>query len=57
MTETAQRMMSLAQRSVSAAAKIQSRSTAQATGSEYSLMDSATLARAYGNVWSRLMTN
>lgn len=55
--EIVQRMMSLAQRSVSAAAKIQSRSVAQATGSEYSLMDAATLARAYGNVWGRLMTN
>ena len=56
LNETAQRMMTLAQRSLAAVTKIQSRSVAQATGSEYSLMDAATLARAYGNVWTRLMT-
>jgi polyhydroxyalkanoate synthase len=57
LTETAQRMMTLAQRSLAAATKMQSRSVAQATGSEYSLMDAATLARAYGTVWTRLLTN
>ena len=57
LTETAQRMMTLTQRSVAAMSKMQSRSVAQATGSEYSLMDAATLARAYGNVWTRLLTN
>lgn len=56
-TETAQRMMDLAQRSLSAATKMQARSVAQATGSEYQLMDAATLARAYGNVWARAMTH
>ncbi len=54
--ETAQRMMTLAQRSLAAAAKMQSRSIAQATGSEYQLMDGATLARAYANVWARALT-
>ncbi|MEM9247186.1 MAG: class I poly(R)-hydroxyalkanoic acid synthase [Pseudomonadota bacterium] len=55
--ETTQRMMALAQRSMTAVTKMQSRMAAKASGSEYSLMDSATLARAYGNVWARLMTN
>ncbi len=55
--ETTQRMMTLAQRSVAAVSKIQARSVAQASGSEYSLMDATTLARAYGNVWARMMTN
>jgi polyhydroxyalkanoate synthase len=56
-TETAQRMLELSQRSIAAVSKMQSRSVAQATGSEYSLMDAATLARAYGNVWSRVLAN
>jgi len=56
-TEMAQRMMTLAQRSLSAASKMQARSVAQATGSEYQLMDAATLAKAYGNVWARAMTH
>ncbi|MEL7116828.1 MAG: class I poly(R)-hydroxyalkanoic acid synthase [Pseudomonadota bacterium] len=55
--ETTERMIELAQRSVTAAAKMQQRSIAQATGSEYQLMDAATLARAYGNVWARALTN
>ncbi|PWJ21642.1 PHA/PHB synthase family protein [Jannaschia seohaensis] len=54
--ETAQRMMALTQRSLAAAAKMQSRSVAQATGSEYQLMDAATLTRAYANVWARALT-
>ena len=39
--ETTQRVMDLAQRSIAAAAKMQSRSVAQASGSEYQLMDAA----------------
>ncbi|MEX0280115.1 MAG: PHA/PHB synthase family protein [Arenibacterium sp.] len=55
--ETTQRMMDLAQRSIAAAAKMQSRSVAQASGSEYQLMDAATLTRAYSNVWMRALSN
>jgi polyhydroxyalkanoate synthase len=56
-TEMAQRMMTLTQRSLSAASKIQARSLAQASGSEYQLMDATTLTKAYGNVWARAMTH
>jgi polyhydroxyalkanoate synthase len=55
--EMTQRMMTLAQRSITAASKIQARTMAQASGSEYSLMDATTLAKAYGNVWSRALTH
>ena len=54
--ETAQRLMSLTQRSVAAAARMQSRAVAQAAGSEYQLMDAATLTQAYTNVWMRALT-
>lgn len=53
---TAHRLMELTQRSVSAAAKMQARTVAQASGSEYQLMDAATLSRAYSTVWMRAMT-
>ena len=56
LSQTAQRMMTLAQRSVAAAAKMQSRTLAQATGAEYQLMDSGTLARAYGTVQTRALS-
>jgi len=53
--ETAQRLMSIAERSIAAASKMQARSIAQAAGSEYQLMDAATLSRAYSNVWMRTL--
>lgn len=55
--DLAKRMMTLTQRSATAASKLQARSLAQASGSEYSLMDASTLAKAYGNVWSRALTH
>lgn len=54
LSETALRMMELSQRALEASAKMQARSLAQATGSEYALMDAATLAKAYGSFWSDL---
>ncbi|TDL90846.1 PHA/PHB synthase family protein [Meridianimarinicoccus aquatilis] len=56
-TVVAKRMMTLTQRSLAAASKVQARSMAKASGSEYSLMDASTLAKAYGNVWSRALTH
>ena len=55
-TQTSQRLMDLAQRSVAATARLQARSLAQASGSEYQLMDAATLTQAYTSVWMRALT-
>ncbi|WP_425092314.1 PHA/PHB synthase family protein [Tropicimonas sp. S265A] len=55
--KTTMRMMALAQRALEATSKVQKRSLAQASGSEYSLMDAQTLTKAYMTVWSRLLTN
>ena len=54
--EATLRMMSIAQRSMAVAAKMQALSVAKANGSEYSLMDASTLAKAYTNVWTRMLT-
>ncbi|PWR01032.1 class I poly(R)-hydroxyalkanoic acid synthase [Meridianimarinicoccus roseus] len=56
-TDLATRMIALTQRSLKAASKLQARSVAKASGSEYSLMDANTLAKAYGNVWNRALTH
>ena len=55
--ETMQRMVALTQRALAASAQVQSRTVAQATGSEYSLMDAATLSRAFTNVWAEMLSN
>ncbi|MCR9086245.1 MAG: class I poly(R)-hydroxyalkanoic acid synthase [Rhodobacteraceae bacterium] len=55
--ETIQRMVALTQRALAASAQVQSRSVAQATGSEYSLMDAATLSKAYSTVWAEMLSN
>jgi polyhydroxyalkanoate synthase len=55
--ETTERLWTLTQSAMAVTAKVQAQSVAKATGSEYSLMDASTLARAYSTVWSRLMTN
>ncbi|WP_424966224.1 PHA/PHB synthase family protein [Dinoroseobacter sp. S375] len=54
--EVTTRMMSIAQRSMAVAAQMQALSMAKANGSEYSLMDASTLAKAYTNVWTRMLT-
>ena len=50
--QTAARMFALSQRAVEVSSKIQSHMVAKATGAEYSLMDSATLAKAYTAFWT-----
>ncbi len=57
MQESTERLWALTQSAMAVTAKVQARSVAQATGSEYSLMDASTLAKAYSSVWSRLMAN
>ena len=55
--KTALRMIELGQRAVAVSAKMQSRTVAQATGAEYSLMDAATLTKAYASFWTGLATD
>ncbi len=50
------RLTLLSQRAVKVANQMQSKSLAKASGSEYSLMDAQTLARAYGKVWAEFLT-
>ena len=57
MQDSTKRLWALTQRAMAATAKMQARSVAQATGSEYSLMDAQTLTKAYSSVLSRLMSN
>ncbi len=54
---TAMRMMDISQRAAAVSAKMQARSVAKATGSEYSLMDAATLSKAYSAVWLDVMSD
>ncbi|MCV2865972.1 PHA/PHB synthase family protein [Albidovulum sediminicola] len=55
--ETGARLLTLTQRMMSAAAQAQAHSVRTATGSEFSLMDAATLAKAYGAVWADALSN
>lgn len=55
--KTAMKLVSLTRRILSVSAKSQSRALDQASGAEFSLMDTSTLANAYMNVWSDLLTN
>lgn len=55
--EATTRMMTIAQRTLAAATKMQARQAAKANGSEYSLMDSSTLTKAYASVWTRMLSN
>ncbi len=55
LVEAAQRMMALSQRALALSPKMQERMVAQATGSEYALMDAATLGKAYTAFWAGLM--
>lgn len=50
------RLMLLSQRAVKVAGQMQTKTLAKASGSEYSLMDGQTLARAYGKVWADFLT-
>lgn len=50
------RLMLLSQRAVKVANQMQIKTLAKASGSEYSLMDGQTLARAYGKVWADFLT-
>ena len=55
--ETGARLLSLSQRMVAAAAQAQAHGVRTATGAEYSLMDAATLTRAYGTFWAEALSN
>ncbi len=55
--KTAMKLASLTRRILAVSAKSQSRALNQASGAEYSLMDTSTLTNAYMNVWSDLLTN
>lgn len=55
--QTGVRLVSLMQRAAVATAQLQSKSLAKASGEEYSLMDSATLAQAYANVWAKMLAD
>ena len=54
---TAGRMLALAQRMLAATTQAQAHAAKTATGSEFSLMDSMTLARAYGAFWQEMFAH
>ncbi|WP_165354773.1 alpha/beta hydrolase [Tropicimonas sp. IMCC6043] len=53
--QTGLRLMLLTHRALVASGKMQAHSLAMATGAEYALMDSVSLAQSYGNVWAELL--
>ena len=55
--ETGGRLLALTQRAMAATAQMQNHAVRTATGSEFSLMDSATLARSYAAFWTDMVTN
>ncbi len=55
--ETGGRLLGLTQRAIAATAQLQNLAVRKATGSEFSLMDAATLSRAYGSFWAEVMTD
>lgn len=55
--EQTERLARLTNRAMMASAQMQGQAVKQATGSEYALMDAGTLAKAYGNFWTDMMTD
>ena len=52
-----ERLAKLAYRTMATTAQVQGHSFKQASGSEYSLMDASTLAKAYGTFWTDMMSH
>ena len=57
LAQTGARLLSLSQRMMQAAAQAQAHTLRTATGSEFSLMDAATLTKAYGTFWAETLTH
>lgn len=55
--EQTERLTRLTNRALVAAAQVQGHAIKQASGSEYSLMDAGTLAKAYGTFWADMMSD
>ncbi|MBU2994408.1 class I poly(R)-hydroxyalkanoic acid synthase [Octadecabacter sp. 1_MG-2023] len=55
--EQTERLARLTNRAMLATAQMQGHVAKQASGAEYSLMDSETLAKAYGSFWTDIMTD
>jgi polyhydroxyalkanoate synthase len=55
--EQTERLARLTNRAMMATAQMQGQAVKQASGSEYSLMDAGTLAKAYGTFWTDMMSD